>query len=139
MTVLYAPADVVTAVLRFLRGYGYDARASVPLDAPARTVHVSRVGGSPATPKTEHATVLIEAWHTNQKDSFLFARELWARFAVISQDDQDAFPGIVCYRAVPGLPVEYPDADRQRLVRHQFTVDMHVEFDTLTISEKVNE
>lgn len=139
MTALYGPADVATGVQRFLRGLGFDARAQAPLDKSARMVRVSKIAGSPQTAKTETATVLIEVWDTTQVDSFYLARDIWARFAQVSKDDQGEFPGLVCYSAVPSMPVEYPDPDTPRMSRHQFTVDMHVEFDKLTITEKVNE
>lgn len=130
---MYAPADIVTGVLRFLRSLGFDARADVPLDSERGLVRVSRISGDPATAKTEVAQILIEAWHVSQPESFRFARDIWARFALVSKNDQDAFPGIICYEAIPSMPVQFPDPDRDRLFRHQFTVNMHVEFDKLVI------
>ncbi|WP_126416356.1 hypothetical protein [Trueperella bialowiezensis] len=98
-------------------------------------VRVSRTGGSPINAKQERAQVLIEVWADSQRDSFLLARRLWARFASVSREDQAAFPGLVVYEAVPSMPVEYPDPDT-RLVRHQFTVSMIVGLDVIDLPDK---
>lgn len=129
------PADVATGVQRFLRDKGFDARSDAPLDRKPGLVRVSRTGGSPTSPKTETAQVLIEVWDVSQQASFELARRVWAAFAIVSQDHQEAFPGLLCYKATPSIPLCYPDANAPNLERHQFTVSMVVRFDRATIGE----
>lgn len=128
---VFAPADIATGVQRFLRDRGYDARAEIPLDMAPGLVHVTKTGGQPVSAKQERALVVVSVWKDSQRESFYFARDIWALFAGVSRDDQDAFPGLVVYEAVPSMPVEYPDPD-SRLVRHQFTVSMTVGFDQIS-------
>lgn len=134
---IVAPADVATGVQRFLRDLGYDARADVPLDRGPGIIRVSRVAGRPhESRKGEQTSVLVEVWKEGQQSSFMLARELWARFAAISINDQSAIPGLLTYEAIPSMPVENPDVHAPRFSRHQFTVEMLVGFDKITIPEE---
>lgn len=129
MVVFPVPADVATAVQRFLRGKGFDAVADVSLDRVAGTVRVSRTAGEPLNPRQERARVLIEVWEHGQRESFLLARRVWLAFANVARDEPGAFPGIYQYETIPGIPVEYPDPYAELLSRHQFEVQMLVRFD----------
>lgn len=130
MVVFPVPADVATAVQRFLRDKGFDAVADVPLDRRvAGTVRVSRTAGEPLNPRQERARVLIEVWEHGQRESFLLARRVWLAFANVARDEPGAFPGIYQYETIPGIPVEYPDPYAELLSRHQFEVQMLVRFD----------
>lgn len=129
MVVFPVPADVATAVQRFLRDKGFDAVADVPLDRVAGTVRVSRTAGEPLNPRQERARVLIEVWEHGQRESFLLARRVWLAFANVARDEPGAFPGIYQYETIPGIPVEYPDPYAELLSRHQFEVQMLVRFD----------
>lgn len=129
MTGFPMPADVATAVQRFLRGKGFNAVADVPLDRVAGTVRVSRTAGEPLNPRQEQARVLIEVWEHGQRESFLLARRVWLAFANVARDEPGAFPGIYQYETVPGIPVEFPDPYAELMSRHQFEVTMLVRFD----------
>lgn len=134
MSEVFAPADVVAGVIGFLRKHGVDAASKIPLDRDSGFVRVTRVGGQPLNQMQEQAEILIETWETSQGESFNLARRLWGLFALVSVDDQTAFPGITCYKAVPSsMPVQYPDVNAPALDRHQFTVSMTVKLERIQV------
>ncbi|WP_216395530.1 hypothetical protein [Arcanobacterium phocae] len=130
---IVTPADVATAVQRFLRDRDYDARSRLPIDIPNGTVRVSRVGGDIQTVKSENATVLIELWESDQRKCFEEIRKIWSLFAAIPEDEQYELPGVVTYSVYPSMPVEYPDDGAPNQSRHQFTLRLHVEMDEIEI------
>ena len=128
------PADVVAGVIAFLRQLGYPASTQMPLDPPPGTIKVTRTGGR-MDGKVDRAEVLIEVWEADQSSCFELARQVWAQFAAVSRDDQEAFPGLVCYGAVPSIPLQYPDPRLEHLDRHQFIVSMAVSWEETHVPE----
>lgn len=130
---VYAPPDVVAGLVGFLRKRGVNARTRVPLDRAPGLVRVTRTGGGPINPSQDDAQLLIEVWEADQAACFDLARTIWGMLALVSRDDQDAFPGLICYEAVPSVPIQYPDPDAPRLDRHQLTVRMICRLEQITI------
>lgn len=134
MNQIYGPADVVAGMIQFLRGKGINARSKVPNDRAPGMVRVTRTGGSPKSFYEDDAQILIEVWDSSHEQSFDLARRIWGMIALVSEDDQEAFPGLVTYRAVPNIPIQYPDEHAPEMDRHQLTVQMLVRMEPLEVT-----
>ncbi|MFP7706356.1 hypothetical protein [Trueperella sp. LYQ141] len=132
MMVIPGPADVVAGVVAFLRARGFPASTQNMLDPAPGAVKVTRTGGA-MDGKQDKAQILVEVWHTDQGACFDYARRIWAEFAAVSRDDQEAFPGLTVYEAVPSIPLQYPDPRMPSLDRHQFTVSMLVRWEEVKV------
>lgn len=131
MTTVWGPADVVAAVIAFLRGFGFPARSRVPIERAPGMVRVQRVGGGPDNESQDVARVLIECWHSTQPESFDYARSLYA--AMESVQNQEDIPGLLTYTIDTGFPVQYPDELAPDLDRHQFEVSLRVAMEEVKI------
>lgn len=131
---IYGPADVVAGVINFLRARQVQAASRVPLERRPGMVRVNRVGGQPVNAYQDEAIILIEVWEASHEDAFDLARTIWGMIAAVSVDDQDAFPGLVTYKAVPDMPVQLPDEYSPELDRHQLTVTMNVRMEPMEVT-----
>lgn len=131
MSEVYGPADVVAGVIGFLRGHGIKASSKVPAVRENGMVRVTRVGGQPRSFYEDEALILVEVWHTSHEASFDLARHVWGLVASVSVDDQDAFPGLVVYKATPDMPLQDPDEFAPDMDRHQLTINMHVRMEPM--------
>lgn len=124
MSDIVGPADVVTPVVLFLKDLGFQASAVAPEQKPPGTVRVSRTGGGPVNQVQDVAEILIEAWELDTNRGFTLARDMWAAFARISRDDQEALPPLITYEAVPTVPLQHQDPYSEHLIRYQFTLSL---------------
>ena len=122
MMEVYAPADVVTAVIGFLKSKGVNARDVVPRERPPGMVRVTRSGGQPISYTQDQAMILIEVWDKTTLKSWNTAIRLWALFAAI--EEQDTIPGLLTYKVIPTIPIQMPDEYAPELDRQQFTVEI---------------
>lgn len=124
MADIIGPADVVTPVVLLLKGLGFQAAAVAPEQKPAGTVRVSRTGGGPVNQVQDVAEILIEVWELDTNRGFDLARDIWAVFARISRDDQEAVPPLTVYEVVPSVPLQHQDPYSEHLIRYQFTLSL---------------
>ncbi|MGQ4548300.1 hypothetical protein ACUH96_00920 [Dermabacteraceae bacterium P13077] len=121
MTVIYRPVDVAAAVVRFLRGKGWNAATNVPFERAPGMVRVSVVSSRPSSIAQQESQCVVEVWEASQAASFDLACDLWLAFGLV--DSQDVFPGIVTHEVVvEDMPVQFFDDLAPDLERHQFTV-----------------
>lgn len=133
--VIYGPADVVTAVNKYLRAKGFDAAVRLPLDRRAGTVRAVRVSGYPLNPRQESTQILLEVWGDSVKQSFMLARRLWVHFALIDREKQDEIDGLTVYSVEPSALIEFPDPDAPTLSRHQLTLSMVIGFEPIRLDD----
>lgn len=139
MTEIYGPADVTAGVIGFLRRQGIRASSKVPATRENGMVRVTRVGGQPRSFYEDEALILVEVWDQSHEASFDLARRIWGLVAQVSVDDQEAFPGLVVYKAVPDMPLQDPDEFAPDMDRHQLTINMHVRMEPMGVPDGTSE